>query len=66
MAELFDAVDNPHEQQDLHAVLLERTAVLQKRLHTFISNITTADTTTEEIDEFDDPQVNVVYAILTT
>ncbi|GAC1394221.1 MAG: sulfatase [Ktedonobacteraceae bacterium] len=57
-AELFDVFDDPHENQDLRAILPEQGEAVQKRLHTFMSHITTADTTTEEAtDEFDDPQV---------
>jgi len=56
--ELFDVFSDPREERNLRVILPEQTAALQKRLHTFMSHITTANTTIEDTtDEFDDPQV---------
>jgi len=57
--ELFDIVEDPHEEHDLRAILPEQVETIQKRLHAFMNHLNTTEATTEDVttEEFDDPQV---------
>ncbi len=56
-AELYDIFDDPNENVNLHDILPEQMKAMQERLRTFMSHISSADTTTEETDEYNEPQV---------
>ena len=55
--ELYSALDDPNERMNLRDILPEKVETLQEHLHTFVSHAGVVESSKEQADDDDDPEV---------